>query len=372
MLQLSEHLYPIDEVIQTFIQCIITRGSIDETLFWLWEIDASCSNVVYGIIYIYCQFYSIENNYLDKYISNKINQYNSNGDLKHLAAIVCALRILNPNIDCYLIYSSLFNENSKINKIYKKKDIQSIANPQFNGLLRSIYYKSHNNIGVYLSILFKQYTCEEILTELYKFIETTYNLSEKDIIINIGDDFKNEDIYVCSIISRIMNIENFIKEKTRRLYPVAPVNITTNLHNLFYNHNIEHGWKVLKHTRLYSTHSILGLPIGTKIYGRFEVNDFQKACREHWDYYCFNSRLWKSRFEKYNCNQLNDTCIVSYNDEDNLHAFGENGFDMEFDEQSLEVQNKSLHSIEIISDEKVWFDKMIEERNLNYFANLNI
>ena len=57
MFRLSEHLYPLDEVIASLIQSIISKKPIDECLFWLWELETSINTIADGITCIYNLFY---------------------------------------------------------------------------------------------------------------------------------------------------------------------------------------------------------------------------------------------------------------------------------------------------------------------------
>ena len=95
-LQLSENLYPIDEVFMTFTQCLIKRASQHEMIYWLFEVLTSGSDILDGLACIYLQFYSIGNRGLDKYILKKARKYRNDGEVKHLANIVNNMRLANP------------------------------------------------------------------------------------------------------------------------------------------------------------------------------------------------------------------------------------------------------------------------------------
>ena len=76
-LQLSEHLYPTDEVIGSLVQSLLTRKSLHECIYWLWELLASTPNVAEGLTVIYRQFYASSNSNLGRYISRKVNDYHT-------------------------------------------------------------------------------------------------------------------------------------------------------------------------------------------------------------------------------------------------------------------------------------------------------
>ena len=102
-LQLSENLYPVDEVIGSFVQAILTRKSLHECIYWLLELIMSTPNVADGLTVIYRQFYASSSSNLGRYVSRKTSAYLLSGDIRCLADIVANLRTSKYTGTAYLL-----------------------------------------------------------------------------------------------------------------------------------------------------------------------------------------------------------------------------------------------------------------------------
>ena len=131
-------------------------------------------------------------------------------------------------------------------------------------------------------------------------------------------------------------------------------------------------WMKLTHRRIYATHStVVGRPNGAR-YTRYEVEDLASSSWHSWEYYCYDSRLWKQRFEKYGGVRNNLTRSVTFPDDDALEAFYDDGNAMDFDEQPAETQSMSLHRLEIVTDPRDWFQRQMNERLCVHLGDVHI
>lgn len=349
-LQLSEHLYPVDEVVATFTQCLLMRSSIHECLYWLWELIYTCGNIGDILIDMYQSFYSVSPDTVGLYLKRKINTYYTTLDRRHLADVVCNMRLLTPCPTAYYITQHYFNSASPT-CIYKRKSWMADSPIYMTGLLGSIYSKHLHNIGYYLKRAVTQHGYEETYSTVLRISQTKEVRGQ-----NIRD--------VSALISRC-------------IHPIAPTktcfirsntSVVEKIERHFNTPSVQYYHK-LKERRLYSTH--LYVPPGE--YGRFHVEGgLEEACNMHWQYYCFASLEWNKKFTRFGgyLDPIN-RCIQWKNDDD-LDDFCDDDNCMDFDEQSKSVKEMSLHHIEVIADPYKWFQCVVAETLNRGIAGLSL
>lgn len=144
------------------------------------------------------------------------------------------------------------------------------------------------------------------------------------------------------------SLDERINNKSK--YIAVDTNIVNSL-NKHFNLKPSKVYYTLKEKRIYATHYELG-PFN---YSRLSVPSVKEECCYYWEYYCTHTSSWKNRFDKYGVS-FKDKSIQFEND-DLLEEFYEN-YGFEFDEQSIETQEKSIHNICIENDPVVWFNKL--------------
>ena len=136
-LQLSEHLYPTDEVIGSLVQSMLTQKSLHECLFWLWELLASTPNVPEGLTVIYRQFYASSSSNLGRYISRKVDNYIQTQDKRNLADIIANLRTSKYTGTAYLI--TRYSEKSAASVIYRPQQWMKLYPDKSTQILGSLH-----------------------------------------------------------------------------------------------------------------------------------------------------------------------------------------------------------------------------------------
>lgn len=355
-LQLTELLYPKDEVLMTFKQCILKKKPLHETLYWLWELYYSGEDIDKIVSDIYFEFYATLNPPLYSYIKLKRKKYLKTNDIKEIASIVCNLRINVPCLDSYLINYYVDNLDKCFPlKIYKKK--LNLCNrlkdkKELIPLLMSIHYNNVKNIAYYLVINLKKYDIKIIYDEI-----VDYYKSEKNVERSLDKNFEYiENLwYVCQSVKSLISIivyliipNSKINNSLKFIAPNAGIVADLNKH---YNSKPSKMYYLLREKRLYSTHDELG----PAIYGRINKLELKNACCYHWEYYCKNTPSWKKRFEEYNIkfNEKN----IQFDNDDLLEEFYDK-YGLEFDEQSMETQELSIHEVYIENDPFLWFNKL--------------
>jgi hypothetical protein len=355
-LQLTKLLYPIDEVLMSFKQCILKKKPLRETLYWLWELYYSGEDIDKIISDIYFELYASLNPPLYSYVKLKRKKYLKINDIKEIASIVCNLRINVPCLDSYLINYYVDNLDKCFPlKIYKKK-INICDRLKYKKelipLLMSIYYQNVKNIAYYLVINLKKYDIKIIYDEI-----VYYYKSEKNVERSLDKNFEYiEKLWsdcqsVKSLISIIVYLFIPNSKINNSLKFIAPNTTIVDELNEHYNSKPSKMHYLLREKRLYSTH----YELGPAIYGRINKLELKNACCYYWEYYCKNTPSWKKRFEKYNV-KFNGKNIQFDND-DLLEEFYDK-YGLEFDEQSMETQELSIHDVYIENNPFLWFNNL--------------
>lgn len=338
-LQLSEHLYPVDEVIATVTQCLLMRSSIHECIYWLWELIYTCDNIGDILVDIYQQFYSLSPDTVGSYIVRKINTYYTTLERRHLADVICNIRLLTPCPTAYYITQHYENSVSPT-CIYKRKRWMADYPIYMTGLLGSIYSKNLHNIGYYLRCAVTQYGHKETYAAVLR-VHLCKGVREQKI----------PDI--SALISRC--IHQIAPAKT--CFIRSNTSIVSEMERHFNTPSVKYYHK-LKERRLYPTHSCV--PPGE--YGRFHVEGgLEEACNFHWQYYCFASFAWNKKFTRFGGYLDRQNRRIQWENDDDLEDFYNDDNCMDFDEQSKSVKHLSLHDIEVIADPYKWFQCVTSE-----------
>jgi len=357
-LQLSENLYPVDEVIATFTQCILMRSSIHECLYWLWELIYTFADIDTILYNLYTQFFSISHHSIGKYITRKIKEYNNTRVKRHLADVVCNLRLLSV---CPTAYYITYHTTNCIypTTIYKNHSRMQGYPIYLTGLFGSIRSKKLRNIGYYLNSAVMQYGIKHIYDVLLQ-----YGLS-KSIDVDCGVSTKTiGQLELSCLMARcIHSIEH---EKTHfirsNITPVTEMETHFSKPSKRYYHK-------LQERRLYATHTIL--PPGK--YARFLLQEgLEEACNMHWEYYCFASHEWNKKFCLYGGTQNHKNKSIQWRSDVLLEQFYENDNCMDFDEQSKYVKELSLHDVEIIEDPYIWIERIQSETLTQRISKLSL
>jgi hypothetical protein len=358
--QLSETLYPVDEVIGTFIQCILMRSSFDECLFWLMELLYTTPNICEGIVSIYQQFYSNSNKNVERYLTRKINDYEASGDIRDIADIVYNLREMSSIPTAYYIsqYSLLLDLPS----IIYKKPISIKPYPlNMHGLFMSLNAKEIRNIGVYAASSIRNNGFEITRDEIIKYAD---NIG-KDITTGLCDSMCDKGIQTISyLLSKILNH----CEPPKNMFRRANLDVVTKMKQHFETKH-SNSYTKLREKRLYSTHEFLP-PLK---YGRFTLSDdFVDACRLHWEYYCFNSISWNARFIHYGGILDHNKRQILWPNDSQMDQFYHDDNYMDLDEQPISVANMSLHEIDVIEDPENWYKMIMSHAFSNQISQLSL
>lgn len=360
MLQLSENLYPTDEVIGTFLQCIVCREDVHETLFWLWELLYSIPNVDDGLVCIYKMFYSTNNSNIGRYMSRKIIEYKKTDNKRLLADIVINLRNLEPNYLSYMVnyYGTVYQHPTVI---YKTKKWMEPYPKNMNNVFGALKIADYKNLGYYLAQSLNINGYDKTCLALKDF-----GLSNGiDITDGIDIELQSNDMLdISSIVSRLISAGD---RSPKGHFLRSDKTLVQNIDNHFTKKSNKYYLK-LTERRLYPTHSLL--PPGD--YSRFSVSDLKTSCWYNWEYYAYSSLEWSKRFSTYKGELDHEKKTIKWLDDDHLEAFYDDDNAMDFDEQSYETQMKSLHSICVCQTAEEWVSKLQDSRFAKSLGEIKI
>ncbi len=358
-LQLSENLYPTDEVIGSLVQSLLTRKSLHECMYWLWELLASTPNIAEGITVIYRQFYASSNSNLGRYITRKVDNYYKTGNKKFLADVIANLRTSKYSGTAYLI--TQYSQRQCASIIYRRQRWMEKYPDKSYQILGALKSRDIQNIGWHCKI----HTAHSGVENTLKIIKQYAHSIGADIYDGIDETYNTQDtIQVSSALARIIDHPPW---NIRSRFVTASSNLVEQIETHFTRKSSQ-CWKKLTEKRLYSTHLIM--PPG--IYGRKNSEFLKDASRLHWEYYCYESVLWKARFTQCGATLDHEKRNIVFPDDDCLEKFYDDDNCMDFDEQSKTVQDMSLHDIQIIDDPSEWLNLVKSSELENTMENMTL
>jgi hypothetical protein len=203
---------------------------------------------------------------------------------------------------------------------------------KYKNLLLSIDKKHYKNIAYYL----RRFRNNE--DELFQIIVNYYkNKSKKHLKMYNGEDKMH------NLIATMFHLS--LKDP-----PAREIRVQITKEELEYGMNTNKItvalYKVLKEKRLFKISSKIGCFELRKYDCKYpNIQDIQW---HHWEYFSYNSPLWKERFDKYKIIIDHEKFLISFEDDDEYEEFSEKYY-YEPDEQSKEVQERSIGAIVDIS-----------------------
>lgn len=385
--RLTINLYPVDEVISSFKQCILQKKTVRECIFWLWELIYSGENVERLLEEIYLNFYASHNPHLYRYIKMKRKKYYTTNNKRELANIVCNLRLAFSGSDSYLLHYYIENPDLCFPlKIYKKPKwlenahfIELKQNKTLIPLILSIHYYNLKNISYYLYLILikNKINIDIIYKELIKYFTFKNASSEKMEYVNKiwSENLIQHNSSFIAMIIVYLSVSDDSKLNKNIKYVVVEDKILDEMEK-HYNVFTGNIYYKLKEKRIYATHHC----VGPGDYGRFHLcnltnkdnkdNNDEKydeqtkityklklECCYYWEYYSRSTLYWHTIFNKYNIT-FDTYKNIHFQTNELLEDFYEK-YGMDFDEQSIETQEKSIHPLYVEKDPFRWFNQLV-------------
>lgn len=427
-LKLTRYLYNFEEVKLKYYISVFSKKDLNECYFWIYEIYFSDLKeyTIDIILELYYEYYAVLNQNVERKIKEIINLEE---DIELIPAKLSKLLFnLNFNYDVFSVIQlikNIKNDNKLINTLNKlvnfNKKIRITEylkhfDTKYHHLFSNIYKMNYLYICISLSLFifnFEKYDNNPIvlrevdeLIDLYNnLIKFKKNIVKNNLIyyfssINLNCDVNketnkiqnennkyNEIIYKIiilvfqiyySLLNKSSDIKENLKDIKSELYSlnIKEIKYIFSLNNEDTNFRKERIYNILKKRRLYFIHqnnySILGSFNLLRFCNEFkEQDDYISHTLSNWEYYCYETPIWRERFKKYNAiKNIEIKRIIFENDIDdkNYEIFYEK-YGYELDEQSSLVYD--LYYIDKCGYDS-WFNFLselsIDERKNNKYG----
>jgi hypothetical protein len=335
-LYLTRYLYIYDEVVTSFIISLLNKQSIDECYFWISELFLSgFETESWDLIwFIYYDFYYINNSQFISFINKKHN--NGQGTIKDLLTIVKNLFKFPFSSQVFITrqYNVSIKEITHIFRGKKPGWLVSSIPTRFHVLFRYINKQMYH---------FAVSSLPKIDDELFDSIQIYFELGETqldDIKTKFYNTYNNDFHKIWSIICLLIFNPKYINSK-KNIY----LGLSDNEYEYIFKKHSQYNSlnsseqidpsNILFHKCLYQINSLSS----SFHLSRDMENEINNCYYYHWEYYAYNSPIWKNRFNKYDITVNDITKQIIFNDSYEQDDFYEQ-YGYEPDEQTYNVQNK--------------------------------
>jgi len=336
--QFTRYLYEKEEVEIALLISILKKT--DDALFWAFELSRSGYNIAPLLWKIYYDFYASINPGFEKYLSIKLKEEDL--DDKTICLVIKNLMIRRHNIDVFIVRS-----------IVKQFDIEVDEKPDLPRLLGSRDFLA-------LGAVVLEYIKEDQLVDSYRIsLEYFASIGIEMNVVKMVDEFKRKGTHRrIAFLSAIIHHSSVAKQikMGRNLYVRLEPQQIESL-TIKYGcdlHTTIAPCKILQSACLYDIDEDNHLSL-FKL--KRETADIVKVYRGNWLFHASFSPLWKARLVQHNGSIQNEEVI--FDNEDDEERFYEL-FELEPDEQKLDVQQKSIREIKV---ERVWLSFYKEHKN---------
>lgn len=348
MIVFTRYLYNLDEVRLTFLDCLLKQENVKECYYWLYEFYKSgYEERTWELLWkIYCDFYLLKNPKMEVKIKEKYNIWKQNPTFKPIMWIVKNLFRQN---SCYTVFM--------LRVYYCNRNTDILTSKMIN--LKGINYKTENEI-----MLVKAINEKKKISVCYH-LKRIKNIERRLLLVNTYLDTNIEYVENCDkYLYLLAKITYYLKitPKKKVYYKIVSgrevkeiLKSDESCRNDGKHNDVSYVYKTLKSKRLYG----ISKNIGCFKLSR-EGEDINHLYWYHWEYYAYQSPLWKARFNKYNVKIIENKKTIEFDDEEEYEEFYEE-YGYEPDEQSKEVQEKSTCKIEK-STIKSWINSIFQKK----------
>lgn len=342
ILQFTRYLYEKDEVKLSLVCSILENKNSDDALFWAYELYYSGYKEELTQLFwtIYYDFFATLNPGFESYLLNKVNKLTSSDcDDSLIGLIVNNFHIRPCNLDVFLMRN--------IVKKQKQHDL----------LFDALVAKDYKSIAA----IVYQYDDTIIIVKAF---EETIDYFVKEVHLPIN---KNSAVKVFNKMSKRINCAWLLLSRILHYFTIAnkKIKLGVNWYSPVDSFEI---YKPIEN--VVPPRKILGVaclyPIDKQL-SMFKLkrdeHDIVTAYRMNWLYHASFSQCWAARIQQYKGIVHHDKRTIDFENDDDYEAFYEH-YNLEPDEQKLEVQNKSIQPIIFNTDAWLIFNKTYSKNGL--------
>ena len=335
----TRYLYCKDEVELSFLDSLLKQKSIDECYFWIYELYKSgFSDETWSFLWrIYYDFYGLTLPKMSQKIIKNHNMWKKEKNIEFVLDIVKNyFRYANMATHTIFILRIYYSERlvNALDLSLNELSLDSLTRNQKNKINIEHCIETDNNEGLsfYLKKLCKT-DVEWVKTRFNIEINHLYEDLHHQILFNLMMINQEKKIYYKKVMKK--EIQKVIETDKNYRYEgkYSDASKCPNLPAVSYVH------KTLPNVRLYSISNNIGC---------FQLDRKNFNIKEmfwyHWEYFAYRSPIWQERFNKLDIVIDHENKKIVFNNEDQEEEFYEE-YNYEPDEQSKEVQEKSVHDI---------------------------
>ncbi len=285
----TRYLYTADEVILTFMECLLKQEDIEECYYWFYEYYKSGyeEKSIKLLWKIYYDYYYIKNPKMEEKINNKYLKWKETKDIKYMLWVVKNLFRLNKCHTILLLRTYYNNRNTDI-----------LTGEMIN--IDTIKYKNKEEILFIKAVKQKKKIAIAYYLKRIKDDDRKLILVNKSLNENIEYNNNYSDKYHYLLAKVIKNLK--ITPKKKVYYKMVLNKEVKNIletdescRNDGKLNDVNYIYKTLSKRRIYG----ISKNIGCFNLAR-QNKDINHIFWYHWEYYAYKCPLWQGRFDKYN------------------------------------------------------------------------
>ena len=348
-IKLTRYLYIYDEVKYSLLISLTMKTGFDEVLFWISEIyESGFYDDLWQFMYsIYYNFYALAYPLMEKYLIKQHNKWLKTNDESLI--IKCFKNMYHKACDTKVFYiyllSNDYSQKSKSDRNFvilkgRGSKLCCSFDKKHRQFVKSLEKKHNENIGYYMSI----YNEDEFVDIIGKYIQ----LHNPKYVFEVNDNYGNKKHV--ALYNYLCNEYGLKDSKNKKQLYVAQSSSEMDLFESTQEY-ITPVYKTLAHHMKY--------PIREEV-GQFKLvrddipyDKLKSLYWYHWEILCYHTPCWRERFDDFGITlELNgDNCFgLKYPNDDVYEEFWEN-YNLEFDEQSKEVQMKALKELKFVKSD---------------------
>jgi hypothetical protein len=345
----TRYLYTADEVILTFMECLLKQEDIEECYYWFYEYYKSGyeEKSIKLLWKIYYDYYYIKNPKMEEKINDKYLKWKETKDIKYMLWVVKNLFRLNKCHTILLLRTYYNNRNTDI-----------LTGEMIN--IDTIKYKNKEEILFIKAVKQKKKIAIAYYLKRIKDDDRKLILVNKSLNENIEYNNNYSDKYHYLLAKVIKNLK--ITPKKKVYYKMVLNKEVKNIletdescRNDGKLNDVNYIYKTLSKRRIYG----ISKNIGCFNLAR-QNKDINHIFWYHWEYYAYKCPLWQGRFDKYNIEINEKKLTIDFKDEDEYEEFYEE-YGYEPDEQSSDIQEKSICKMENFTI-KNWINSIFDKK----------
>ena len=346
----TRYLYFLDETLYSLQEAILNAVSFEECVFWCGEIYYSgfqdkLWNFIFEFNYNFC---AVTHPKYERKLCKLYSIFITKNCISYILSAITLLFYTKKNYSVFAIWQ----KNPEYpNKIYVGRTPKWYATfetpPKYKNFVRSLHVKNWVNIIFYIKCL----DIDILYDVIKKYFINVVGCVFKDKILSDIPYQDKRHILLALILYLFEDEQNIQKRSVFRAYDHTKYKLELEESKK----PVIPAYKTLVHKLKYPVCNTIGcFPLNRYI----TTITIQNMYWHHWEYYCYNTPLWKSRFDTYDITICHDTKNVIFNDDEEYESFC-NAYYYETDEQCKDIQDKNIRHIPRISLE-TWFENKLK------------